>query len=200
MKPKIVFGNRTFRQIAKETGISAKLLGQRYRANPGITYEQLISDEYFKQRRGQGMRKHGLSRHPLYAVWEDMKSRCYNLNDKRYKDYGGRGVTVCDEWINSPAAFIEWALENGWKTGLQIDKDIKGGNIYSPENCTIVTNKENMRHTKHNNKLLVKNKYRCLAELEEITGWSDSVIGYWIKNKGKEYAIQRLEETLNKQG
>jgi len=76
-----------------------------------------------------------------------MKRRCYNQKYKKYKNYGGKGVSVCDEWRNDFMAFYNWAINNGWEKGLHIDKDIKGGNIYSPQNCSIVTAKQNHNHT-----------------------------------------------------
>jgi hypothetical protein len=85
---------------------------------------------------------HGYSAHLLYTVWGHMKQRCYNPNNKHYKDYGGRGIRVCDEWKNSAKTFIDWCLENGWKPGLQIDRRDNDGN-YCSENCHFVTPEEN---------------------------------------------------------
>jgi hypothetical protein len=85
--------------------------------------------------------KHGYRYYPLYQVWVNMKKRCYNKDNKQYKDYGGRGIIVCDEWMN-PKIFIEWCLANGWEKGLQIDRRDNDGN-YDPDNCRFVTPKEN---------------------------------------------------------
>lgn len=92
---------------------------------------------------------HGLSKHPLYLVWKGIKNRCYYKDSNRYYCYGALGVTMCDEWVKNPEKFIKWALANGWKKGMNIDKDIipkKLGipaKIYSPEMCSVVTPKEN---------------------------------------------------------
>lgn len=88
---------------------------------------------------------HGYSNHPLYTVWEHMKQRCYNENEKAYKNYGGRGITVCKEWKNSFEAFFEWALPL-WKVGLLIDRINNNGNYY-PENCQFVTYTESNLNT-----------------------------------------------------
>ena len=74
----------------------------------------------------------------LYTVWVHMKERCYNKNLKRYKDYGGRGITICDEWLNDSEAFMIWAVDNGWRLGLVIDRKDNESD-YSPENCRFVT-------------------------------------------------------------
>lgn len=81
---------------------------------------------------------HGLKNHKLYSVWEGLKKRCYGENQPRYKDYGGRGISVCDKWRYNPKAFIEWSLNNGWKIGLCIDRENNNGD-YTPDNCRFVT-------------------------------------------------------------
>lgn len=92
--------------------------------------------------------KHGQSRTNLYKVWNGMRQRCENPNIKAYKNYGAKGVKVCDEWKTFPP-FYTWAMENGWKKGLHIDKDIKGdGLLYSPSSCILVTQQENNRAIK----------------------------------------------------
>ena len=98
--------------------------------------------------------KHGFRKakdtHPAYRAYNGMMNRCYNPKISSYSWYGAVGVTVCDEWKNNPAAFVEWSLQNGWAPNLHIDKDIlcveKGifPHIYSPETCQWVTAKTNV--------------------------------------------------------
>lgn len=80
------------------------------------------------------LKTHGYSRTKLYDVYIKMKSRCNNPDDKNYADYGGRGIKVCKEWNESPKSFIEWALNNGYKEKLSIDRINVNGN-YEPGNC-----------------------------------------------------------------
>lgn len=95
------------------------------------------------------MNQHGFRRvgktHPLYFRWQSIKQRCYDPKCESFKYYGGRGIRVCDEWIDSPATFIAWALNNGYKPRLQIDRKDNDGD-YSPGNCQFKTNAENMRN------------------------------------------------------
>jgi hypothetical protein len=78
--------------------------------------------------------KHGDSRTKLYYRWQSIKYRCYLETDTAYKKYGAKGITVCQEWRDSYTAFKEWALANGYKEGLTIDRKDGAGN-YCPENC-----------------------------------------------------------------
>lgn len=87
--------------------------------------------------------KHGLHRHKLYGIWTGMRSRCNRPKTIGYKNYGGRGISVCDEWENNYLSFHEWAIANGWKCGLQIDRINNDGN-YTPENCRFVTKQQNL--------------------------------------------------------
>ena len=59
--------------------------------------------------------KHGLASHQAYGVWADMRIRCYSKNNKRYKDYGGRGISICEEWRDDPTLFLKWADKNGYR-------------------------------------------------------------------------------------
>lgn len=88
---------------------------------------------------------HGMAKHPLAAIYSAMVQRCTNPNDKNYSNYGGRGITVCQEWIDDNKLFFSWALSNGWKQGLDIDRrDNEKG--YCPENCRCVTRLVNNRN------------------------------------------------------
>ena len=91
--------------------------------------------------------KHGDSYARLYRIWRHTKNRCYNKNIKQYKDYGGRGITVCDEWTESYIIFRDWALSNDYKDNLQINRINNDGN-YEPSNCNFVTRTVNMRNTR----------------------------------------------------
>lgn len=80
---------------------------------------------------------HGLSAHPLYAVWEGVVDRCCNPKSKVYKYYGGRGIKLFNSWRQNPEKFIYWCLNNGYKNGMTIErKNVNMG--YWPSNCTFI--------------------------------------------------------------
>lgn len=84
---------------------------------------------------------HGKSTSRLAHIWYQMKQRCFCKTCRAFKDYGGRGITVCDEWLNSFDSFEAWALANGYSDDLTLDrKDNDKG--YSPDNCRWATAKE----------------------------------------------------------
>lgn len=106
---------------------------------------------YHKEQLGKIRRTHGFShRERLYGVWLNMKDRCYNENNNHYHSYGGRGIKVCEEWLNDYANFRKWCVDNGFKEDIResgrnnitIDRiDVNGD--YEPSNCRFITNKEN---------------------------------------------------------
>jgi hypothetical protein len=93
--------------------------------------------------------KHKLCNHKLYGVFNSMKERCYNEKNIRFKNYGNRGVIICDEWRKDFKSFYDWAIDNGYKEGLQIDRIDVNGN-YKPSNCRFISFKDNMNNTTRN--------------------------------------------------
>lgn len=125
--------------------------------------------------------RNGLSDLPLYRVWVHMKERCNNPKNKRFKHYGARGIKVCDEWEHSYRKFEEWAMANGYKTGLSIDR-IDNDKGYSPENCKWSTYVEQNRNRGNYNRLITYNgKTQCIAAWAEEVGLTDSALRVRIK-------------------
>lgn len=115
--------------------------------------------------------KHGFKRrgkkHPLYQTWYGMIRRCYKSKCPNYKRYGGRGIVVCDEWRSDPGIFIKWAINNGWKPGLEIDRE-DNNNSYSPSNCRFVTRIQNCRNQRSNRRITINNATKTMVEWCEI--------------------------------
>lgn len=113
--------------------------------------------------------KHGMAGgvtnkvHPLYKAYYGMKARCYNTKDKRYKDYGGRGIVVCSEWMSSFLAFYDWAINNGWRRGITLDRINNNGN-YEPSNCRWVSLTVQNRNRRFNVNIIAFGEKKCLQE------------------------------------
>lgn len=109
---------------------------------------------------------HGQSGTPLYSVWQGIKHRCFNEKFAQFKDYGGRGVTMCQAWAADFAAFRDWALANGYAEGLEIDRRDNNGN-YEPSNCRFVTKSVNCRNKRSNHALT------AFGETKPLIAWAE---------------------------
>lgn len=126
--------------------------------------------------------KHGLRNHALYRVWTRMKNRCYNTNARNYKDYGGRGITICEEWKDDFKTFYDWATNNGWKSKLTIDRIDVNGN-YEPSNCRF----ENKTIQQHNRRKWAgcSSKYTGVSFLKKKQRWTARIVkNYKSKHLG----------------
>lgn len=126
--------------------------------------------------------KHGKEGTKIYRLWSHMKERCYYEKYKNYADYGRRGIKVCDEWLEAKT-FIDWALENGYKEGLTLDRIDVNGN-YEPSNCRFVTNKEQQRNKRNSRFVEIEGEIKTVSEWAEIANLDRSTILYRI-NKGE---------------
>lgn len=108
---------------------------------------------------------HGGAGTKLYYVWNAARSRCFNPKDKGYKNYGGRGVTMCDEWANDFGSFQQWAYQNGYEEdkGLTIDRIDNNGN-YCPENCRWVDQMTQCNNMRRNVYVTYMGKRQTLAQ------------------------------------
>lgn len=132
--------------------------------------------------------KHGGSYDKLYSVWNGIKQRCNNEKSNAYKNYGGRGISVCDEWENSYVAFRDWAISNGYVEGLEIDRIDNNGN-YCPENCRVITHKEQQSNKRTNRWLTYNGETKTLSQWADCLGIKSNSLIYRIRNHGVEKAL-----------
>lgn len=110
-----------------------------------------------------GCWKHKMSYTRLYAIYKHMKNRCHNRNNIRYKHYGGRGIKICDEWLNDFMAFYEWAYKNGYNDSLSIDRIDVNGN-YEPSNCRWATKRQQNNNKQNTIYLTLNGKTQTIAQ------------------------------------
>lgn len=159
---------------------------------------------------------HGLSKHPLYVVWCNIKNRCYSKRHPQYKDYGGRKIAVCKRWLN-PQKFVDDMFPS-FEKNLQIDRINNNGN-YSPSNCRWVTRSQNQRNKRNTIFVKYRGRKRLLSELVNELDISRGLLLYrasrnvpldapknsteskrittFIKYRGRQVALVELSKKLN---
>ena len=135
---------------------------------------------YHKKIKSEGMnRKHNLSNTRLYNTWSKLKDRTLNPKSKDYLNYGGRGITICEEWKNDFMSFYDWAMSNGYSDELSIDRIDNDGN-YCPENCRWTT-----RTIQQRNQRIQKNNtsgYRGVSFVKDRNKYKSYIC---VNNKNK---------------
>ena len=114
---------------------------------------------------------HGMTKTRIYKMWQNMKSRCNCPSASKYNIYGGRGIKVCDEWQHDFMAFYTWAVKNGYRDDLTIDR-IDGNGNYCPENCRFATYAEQNNHLSTTVFLTYNGETHSLKDWANITGIS----------------------------
>ncbi len=123
---------------------------------------------------------HGMTETRLYRIWMGMKRRCKNKNLREYNRYGGRGITVCQEWLDDFMNFYNWAMANGYRDDLTLDrKDNDKG--YFPNNCRWSTVKEQANNRSNNVLLFFNNELKTISEWGEELGIKDGTIRARLK-------------------
>lgn len=121
----------------------------------------------------------GCLHHDATTKWhnaDEMKQRCYNPNNKRYDDWGGRGIVICDEWLNNERSFVDWALTHGYKPGDSIDR-IDNNGPYAPWNCRWTGMIEQANNTRKN---VILSSFG-----------TDNTMAQWARSTGVDYEVLR---------
>jgi hypothetical protein len=127
-------------------------------------------------------KKHGLTEHPLYQVWADMKTRCFCPTSFNYADYGGRGISVCNEWRSDFIVFYNWGINNGYKAGLQLDRYPNNDGNYEPNNCRWATSRQNRNNTRTTRRAEINGVTKTASEWAEETGININCISERIRS------------------
>jgi hypothetical protein len=142
---------------------------------------------------GLNNKTHGLTNSRLYSIWNGLKERCYNKNClKDYKNYGGRGITVCYEWLDKNNGFINfynWSMANEYQKDLTIDR-IDNNKGYSPDNCRWCTQKQQCRNRRNNHIIIYNNISKTMIEWAEYC----NIDYYLFKSKIKHFSLKDIIE------
>ena len=115
------------------------------------------------RRIGHDNKKHGMRGTRLYNIWRGVKARCLNPNSKYYDRYGGRGITIHQEWVDSFEVFMEWSMANGYRDDLTLDRKDNDG-PYSPANCRWATMKEQANNRRSNRLVTFNGQTKTVAQ------------------------------------
>lgn len=135
--------------------------------------------------------------HKLWRIWWAMKTRCYKETSKMYKNYGARGIIVCQEWLDSYENFYEWSISNGYGNGLSLDRIDDNGN-YEPSNCRWTDQKTQANNTRRVFFLWYQNKWRHVEEIAKLENISyDKTYYKYVTNKKTRLPRKQLYDIDN---
>ena len=153
---------------------------------------------YTSELRSKSATKHGLLKHGIkprtFIVWNGIKARCLNKNSKSYKNYGARGITICDEWL-CYENFHNWALRNGYKDNLSIDR-IDNSKGYNPDNCQWIPWKENLMKQRRYILLTVNGETKTLSEWGRFVSVSRWMLTKYFHLKGKKETEKAIADCM----
>lgn len=140
------------------------------------------------RKRGLANKKHNKTNTRLHKIWCGMKSRCYYIKNIAYKNYGGRDIKVCEEWLDKEKGFknfYDWAMANGYKENLTIDR-IDSNKNYAPNNCRWITMKEQENNRRNNKIIKYKEQNYTLSQLAEKLNISSATLNWRLNHNWNE--------------
>lgn len=131
----------------------------------------------------------------IYWAWKSMKQRTQNPKCSAYKNYGARGIRVCEAWQKFEP-FCEWALSAGWRKGLDLDRIDNNGN-YCPENCRWTTRQDNINNRRVTIFITVDGVTKSCSDWEKKSGIPRGSIKAWHETKGDGHVQRRIKEAIS---
>lgn len=135
----------------------------------------------------------------IQGIFDNMKQRCYNENNKSYRWYGAKGIKICDEWMNNPLLFEEWAISNGYSDKLTIDR-IESSKDYSPNNCRWVTQINNVKYKSTTSNICVNGEVHSGKDWSRLLGIGLNTINKYVRKYGLNNTILFIEKYLENPG
>lgn len=137
----------------------------------------------------------GIKHNRLRCIFNDMVKRCYNEKGRQYDSYGGKGVKICDEWLNNPPSFEQWSISNGYSDQLTIDRIDCNGN-YCPENCRWVTLEDNVRYKQTTILIDVDGEIKTGREWSKHLGIGENTINKYRRTYGYDNTVEFIRRAL----
>lgn len=131
----------------------------------------------------------------IKRIFDGMKQRCYNVKNKNYEWYGAKGIKICDNWMNDPLLFEEWAIQNGYEDNLTIDR-IDENKDYSPDNCRWITGSDNTKYKSTTSLIDINGEEHTGRELAEILGLGTNIINAYIRKYGLDSTIEFIKRYI----
>ena len=135
----------------------------------------------------------------IARIFHGMKERCYNQQNKSYRWYGAKGIKICDEWMDNPKLFEEWAIANGYSDSLTIDR-IESSKDYSPDNCRWITQINNAKYKSTTSVISVNGVVHSGKDWSRITGIGLNTINKYVRRYGLDNTISFIEKYIKNPG
>ena len=133
----------------------------------------------------------------IKSIFNGMKQRCYNTRNKAYRWYGAKGIKICDEWMKNPKLFEEWAMQNGYKNNLTIDR-INENKDYSPNNCRWITGLDNTKYKSTTSLINVDGEIHSGKDWAKMLGFGHNLINTYIRKYGLDNTIEFIKRYIEK--
>lgn len=135
----------------------------------------------------------------IHKIFNGMKQRCYNEQERAYRWYGAKGIKICDEWLNNPKSFEEWSLQNGYADNLTIDR-IKEEKDYSPDNCRWVTLIDNAKYKSTTSLIEVDGEVHTGKDWAKMLGLGINRINIYMREYGYDNTVNFIKKYIGNPG